>query len=58
MEVYSRFKSERDIFTSQIVYYREDTLMGLVTYKDTQRCYEKEYQSLERIKHIREVQTG
>jgi hypothetical protein len=32
--------------------------MGLVTYKDMQRWYEKEYQDLEWIEYIREVQMG
>jgi hypothetical protein len=32
--------------------------MGLLTYKYMQRWYEKAHQALERIKYIREVQTG
>jgi hypothetical protein len=36
MEVYSQFKSERDIFMARIEDYQEDTLMGMVTYKDMQ----------------------
>jgi hypothetical protein len=58
VDVYSRFITERDIFMSQVTYYQEDTLIGLVAYKDMRRWYKKTYQALERIEYIREVQTG
>jgi hypothetical protein len=35
--------------------FQEDTLMGMETYKDVHRWYEKAHQALERIDYINEV---
>jgi len=57
-EMYAQFTSERDLFTTHIADFQEDTLMGLETYKYMQRWYEKEHQALELIDYINEVQKG
>jgi hypothetical protein len=32
-DIYTQFKSDREIFMTQIVSYQEETLLGLVAYK-------------------------
>jgi hypothetical protein len=56
--MYAQFTSERDLFTARIADFQEDTLMGLPTYKDMQRWYEKAHQALEQIDYINEVSEG
>jgi hypothetical protein len=51
--MYAQFTSERDLFTAHIADFKEDTFMGLETYKDMQRWYEKAHQALEHIDYIR-----
>jgi len=57
-EMYAQFTRERDLFTTRIEYFQEDTLMGLATCKDMQRWYEKAHQALEKIDYISEVHKG
>jgi hypothetical protein len=57
-ETYAQFTNERNLFTTCIADFQEDTLMGLETCKDMQRWYEKAHQALERIDYISAVQKG
>jgi hypothetical protein len=57
-ETYAHFTSERNLFTTCIADFQEDTLMGMETCKDMQRWYEKAHQALEQIDYISEVQKG
>jgi DNA repair ATPase RecN len=57
-ETYAQFTNERNLFTTCIADFQEDTLMGLETCKDVQRWYEKSHQALERIDYISAVQKG
>jgi hypothetical protein len=57
-EIYSQFKSEREIFMTWIIGYQEETLMGLIDYKDMMKWFEKSHHMLEKIEYIREIQKG
>lgn len=57
-EIYGKSRRERDLFTARVADLQEDTLMGMATYKDMQRRFEKAYQALERINYISEIQNG
>jgi hypothetical protein len=57
-EIYSQFKSEREIFMTWIIGYQEETLMGLIAYKDMMKWSKKSHQVLEKIEYIREIQKG
>jgi hypothetical protein len=43
---------------TQIIGYQEETLMGLIAYKDMMKWSEKYHQVLEKIEYIREIQKG
>jgi hypothetical protein len=56
--MYEQFTRERDLFTTRIIGFQEDALMGWETYKYMQRWYEKEHKALEWIYYINEVYKG
>jgi hypothetical protein len=55
---YSKFMSERHIFTTGIANFQEDTLMALEMCKDMERWYDKYHPMVERIYYISTVQKG
>jgi hypothetical protein len=57
-EIYTQFKSDREVFMTKIVSYQEETLLGLVAYKEMMRWSEKYHQVLAQIEYIREIQKG
>jgi hypothetical protein len=57
-DAYSKFTSERHLFTAWIADFQEDTLMALATCKDMERWYEKAHQVVEIIDYIITVQKG
>jgi hypothetical protein len=57
-ETYAQFKRERNIFTTCIFDFQEDTLMVLETCKYMQRWYEKAHQALYQIDYISAVKKG
>jgi hypothetical protein len=57
-EAYAQFTNKRNLFTTCIPNFQEDTLMGLATCKDVHRWYEKAHQALEHINYISVVQKG
>jgi hypothetical protein len=57
-KIYSRFKSDREVFMTKIVGFQEETLLGLMAYKEMMRWYEKSHQVSEQIEYIREIQKG
>jgi hypothetical protein len=57
-DAYSKFTSERHIFTTGIVDFQENTLMALATCKYVERWYEKAHQAVERIDYISVAQKG
>jgi hypothetical protein len=57
-ETYVQFTSERNLFTTCIGNFQEDTLMGLETCKYVQRWYRKSHHALEWIDYISVVQKG
>jgi hypothetical protein len=57
-ETYAQFTNERNLFTTCIADFQEDSLMGMAACKDMQRWYEKAHHSLDRIDYISVVQKG
>jgi len=57
-EAYRKFMSERNLFTTGIVDFQQDTLMVLGTCKDMERWYKKARQVVEKIDYISTVQKG
>jgi hypothetical protein len=57
-EIYTQFKSDREVFMTRIVSYQEETLLGLIAYKEMMRWSEKAHQVLAQIEYIREIQKG
>jgi hypothetical protein len=51
-DAYSKFTSERHLFTAGIADFQEDTLMVLEMCKDMEIWYEKSHQEVERIDYI------
>jgi DNA repair ATPase RecN len=57
-ETYAQFTNERNLFTTCIYDFQEDTLMGMETCKDVHRWYEKSHNASNRIDYISAVQKG
>jgi hypothetical protein len=57
-ETYAQFTNKRNLFSTCIAYFQEDTLMGMETCKYMQIWYEKAHQALERIDYINAVKKG
>jgi hypothetical protein len=57
-EIYTEFKSDREVFMTRIGSYQEDTLLSLVAYKEMMRWSNKDHQLLAQIEYIKEIQKG